>query len=46
MRKISFLSDNQTPLLPANTMQGLSLNAGLKLGLFDFNLHRKQGISN
>ena len=44
--RLSFLSDNKTAFLPANTMQGLSLNAGLKLGLFDFNLHRKKEMSN
>lgn len=39
---LSFLTDNQTALLPANTMQGFSINAGLKLGLFDFKLNRKK----
>ncbi len=40
--RLSFLTDNQTTLLPANTMQGFSINAGLKLGLFDFKLNRKK----
>lgn len=40
--RLSFLTDNQTVILPANTMQGFSINAGLKLGLFDFNLHKKK----
>jgi hypothetical protein len=40
--RLSFLTDNQTALLPAITMQGFSVNAGLKLGLFDFKLNRKK----
>lgn len=40
--RLSFLNDNQTTLLPANTLQGFSVNAGLKVGLFDAKLHRKK----
>jgi hypothetical protein len=44
--RLSFLSDNKTALLPANTLQGFSINAGLKVGLFDFKLNRKKaGVS-
>jgi hypothetical protein len=40
--RLSFLSDNQTALLPASTLQGFSISAGLKVGLFDFKLNRKK----
>lgn len=40
--RLSFLTDNQSALLPANTLQGFSINAGLKLGLFDYKLGRKK----
>ena len=43
--RLSFLSDNQTVLLPANTLQGFSMSAGLKLGLFDYKLGRKRAKS-
>lgn len=42
--RLSFLTDNQTALLPANTLQGFSINAGLKLGLFDYKLGRKKPV--
>ena len=42
--RVSFLSDNQTALLPASTLQGFSVNAGLKLGLFDFKVGRKKAL--
>lgn len=42
--RLSFLSDNQTALLPANTMQGFSISAGLKMGLFDYKLGRKKAV--
>lgn len=42
--RLSLLIDNQTTLLPANTLQGFSITAGLKLGLFDFKLQHKKTI--
>ena len=42
--RLSFLTDNQTALLPANTLQGFSMSAGLKLGLFDYKLGRKKAV--
>jgi hypothetical protein len=43
--RLSFLNDNQTALLPANTLQGFSINAGLKMGLFDYKLGRKKAAN-
>jgi hypothetical protein len=40
--RLSFLTENNTTLLPANSLQGYSINAGLKLGLFSMNLKRKK----
>lgn len=42
--RLSFLSDNQTALFPASTLQGFSVSAGLKLGLFAFKLGRKKVV--
>lgn len=42
--RLSFLTSNQTTLLPANTLQGFSISAGLKMGLFDFKLNRKKAL--
>ena len=43
--RLSFLNDNQTALLPANTLQGFSINGGLKIGLFDYKLGRKKAAN-
>lgn len=43
--RLSFLTDNQTALLPANTLQGFAISAGLKVGLFDFNVQRRKKMS-
>ena len=40
--RLSFLTRNNTTLLPANSLQGYSINAGLKLGLFSMNLKGKK----
>lgn len=40
--RLSFLTENNSALLPANSLQGYSINAGLKLGLFSMNLKRKK----
>jgi hypothetical protein len=40
--RLSFLTRNSTALLPANSLQGYSINAGFKLGLFSMNLKRKK----
>lgn len=42
--RLSFLTSNQTALLAANTLQGFSISAGLKMGLFDFKLNRKKAL--
>ena len=39
--RLSFLTSNQTALLPANSLQGYSIHAGLRLGLFGLNIKRK-----
>lgn len=38
---LSFIADNKNSSLPGNTFQGIYINAGLKVGLFEYKLHRK-----
>ncbi|MBL7816832.1 MAG: hypothetical protein JNL70_17555 [Saprospiraceae bacterium] len=40
--RLSFLTDDATTLLPANSLQGYDIHAGLRLGLFGVNIKRKQ----
>jgi hypothetical protein len=35
-------STSTTNIIPASTLQGLGFSIGLKMGLFDFNVHRKK----
>lgn len=40
--RIAWENSSRTAVLPSNTLQGLSLEAGVKVGLFDWQLKRKQ----
>ncbi len=38
--RVAFSSETGFTVLPKNTLQGFSINVGLKIGLFDFNLKK------
>lgn len=40
--RIAIANSNNSTTIPTNTLSGVSINAGLKLGLFDFYIGKKQ----
>ncbi len=39
--RLAFASGSSTTTLPKNTLQGISINVGLKIGLFDYHLGKR-----
>jgi hypothetical protein len=40
--RFSILNDNNSTVLPANTLQGVSISAGMKVGIFNYHFAKKK----